>query len=178
MRLLFIGLVALVGCNSDSLAVGQDKLDGGSPDFAGSFCGSTSARIELNGTRSDTPVVQGTQIILNCCSAGRFEWVTAKIATPIFVEWRQAGLMAYPATVDLANLPSRWNVTVYAGCVGGEPGCTPSDTYASGLTGTLSLTGTSSEPKMSVCLGARDASSGAHPAVHALDVWSPPITPE
>ncbi len=200
MRIVALSLLALAGCGHDAITGLGDLGAGGdlaSPDLAtavdgavaaldlaaavdlGGFCGDpNSARIDLNGMLANSPSVSASPIILNCCDAAEIDFVSMQIATPISIGWRhQVGQGPNPPVVlDLANLPSGWSVSVRSGCVASQPNCTPTDSYTSGITGTLTIDGNPGAWKMTACASVVEPQGNPHPVIHTLDLWTPTVT--
>jgi hypothetical protein len=148
---------------------------------AGGFCADpNSARLALNGVVAESPAASASEVFLNCCEAGVIRVVTARFTDAIAVSWRHqlgASTTNIPVTLDLANLPPEWSVTLTDGCDPTMSSCTPTDQYASGMTGTLHIERTpSGQLRMSVCLDASEPASMPHPVVHSLQLWVPPVT--
>jgi len=165
-------------------------LDGGpcgpadaAPDDAlAAFCTGTSAHMIANGIDSH-PAVTGTWLPLNCCDAAEFVVVTATVPVslvPIVVMWRaQVGSPTeVPATIDLANPPQGWGVQVDVGCDPAQGSCNPApDSYATGFTGTLQVSRTSSGTyDMSLCLSVAEPAGTPHPILHSLQLYAPHVT--
>lgn len=127
----------------------------------------------VNGIES-YPVVSGRAIPWSCCLGGEFQAITATFAWPIAVTWRNTDF-ALPATLDLANLPRGWGVQVFVGCPMAAPCTSPPDSYSSGLTGTLQVSGTIGGYDMSLCLSLAESPSSPHPLVHKLDLYVPHV---
>ncbi len=149
-------------------------------DSASAFCADpNSARIALNGVVAASPAASATELYLNCCESAVIRVVTARFTDAISVMWRhQVGsLPTFPVTLDLANLPAGWSVSVLDGCDPTMSSCMPGDRYDSGLTGTLYVERTAAgQLRMSTCLDASEPASMPHPLIHSLQLWVPPIT--
>ena len=149
-----------------------------SPDMA-SFCGDpNSGRIELNGMLAASPVVNAYSLPLNCCDAAEVDLQSAQIATPIVVMCRhQVGQGPNPpVTLDLANLPPGWSVTVMSGCLAMQPACVPTDVLSTGLTGTLTISGNPLAYQMSLCLDGMEDPVHPQPVIHSIKLWTGVVT--
>ncbi len=182
MRAALVSLLALAGCNEGALMLGgdggADLATTSSPDLAG-FCGDPSSpRAEVNGMLANSPAPLAKALFLNCCDAAEVSLVSMQLKEPLVLTWRhQVGSMPnLPATLDLAHLPAGWTVTLYSGCSPSQPGCTPTDSYDSGLTGTLTVSGGGASYQMSACLSASETPANKHPVLHAVRVWIPTQT--
>jgi hypothetical protein len=161
-----------------SLALPDAEKDAKSslPDAAlSAFCSGETSRMIVNGIES-YPAVSGRAIPLDCCEGGEFQAITETFVWPIAVIWRNMNFVL-PATLDLANLSNAWSVQVFAGCDPMNYLCTtpPADSYSSGLTGTLQVSGGLSGYDMSLCLSLAESPSSPHPVVHALDLYVPQV---
>jgi hypothetical protein len=147
-------------------------------DLSG-FCGDpASPRIELNGMLAASPAVIGHALALNCCDAAELVVDSMQISTRIAVLWRhQVGQGPNPPiTLDLANLPAGWGVSIMSGCDPTLPNCQPTDIMNSGITGTLTIDGTFAAYQMSACLQAADSAADPHPVIHSIQFWTPTVT--
>jgi hypothetical protein len=174
-----VALAALSACNRAALApAGDGGADLASPGPG--FCGdSNSARAEVNGMLAVSPSVTAQLAALNCCDAAELSFVSAQLNEPLVVFWRhQVGAMpTAPATLDLANLPAGWGVSLASGCTSLQTGCMPTDRFDSGLTGSLTINRTAGGGyQMSVCLGAMEAAAAPHPLLHTVRLWSPQVS--
>ena len=147
------------------------------PDFGASAfsCGDpTSAHAELNGMYAISPAVSARELFLNCCEGASVDLISMQLATPLRLMWeQQVGNPGPPITLDLASLPKGWSVTVQ-NC-GGTSFCTPTDSYTSGLTGTLTITGAPGQGyTMTACVSAVEDPGSPHPVIHDLRMWVPP----
>jgi hypothetical protein len=166
-RVLFVSLL-VAGCNQGALAPAEADLG------IGNFC-SGPARVQMNGMTAESPSVTGRLMILNCCEAAEFDFVSQQISEPLFFAWRHFGGTEPkpPATLDLTNLPQGWMGTLYSGCSPSSPGCTPSDLLTNGLSGSLTVNGGGQAGfQMSVCL---NAVAEGHPVLRSVRLWSPTI---
>jgi hypothetical protein len=120
------------------------------------------------------PAVSGRALPLSCCLGGEFQAITETFAWPIAVTWRNTDFVL-PATLDLANLPRTWGVQVFVGCPMAAPCSSPPDSYTSGLTGTLQVSGSISSYDMSLCLSLAESPSSPHPLVHTLKLYAPHV---
>ncbi len=188
-----VAWLALAGCNATGLTSNNDGAtandgaatgDGGAdlrasnPDLAG-FCGNPSSpRIEVNGMLAASPAVTATLNALNCCDSAQLEVISMQIPQPIALVWRHnvGQPPNTPTTIDLANVPSSWTVTVYSGCSPTQPGCTPTDTYTTDLAGSLTVSGNGASYQMSTCMTATESAANPHPVLHSLRLWVPTIT--
>ena len=169
--------------NVDQRPVGEMDM-AASRDMAasadmGAFCGNpNSARVLLNGMLAASPSVVAMPLILNCCDGATMQVISMQVATPLTLLWRhQVGQGPNPpVTLDLANLPLGWSVTLYSGCNPTQPNCQPSDQYSSGLTGTLTVAGNGGSYQMSTCLEAIEDPGNPHPVIHSLRFWSPTVS--
>jgi hypothetical protein len=145
-----------------------------SPD-AGSnaFCSGETSHMVVNDIES-YPAVSGRALPLSCCLGGEFQAITETFAWPIAVTWRNTDFVL-PATLDLANLPRTWGVQVFVGCPMAAPCTSPPDSYTSGLTGTLQVSGSISSYDMSLCLSLAESPSSPHPLVHTLQLYAPHV---
>ncbi|MEI8257145.1 MAG: hypothetical protein WCJ30_15840 [Deltaproteobacteria bacterium] len=185
-------LCLLTGCAqtiSPAWQDGGDAVDGARdavtadtvhPGDASAFCADpNSARMALNGVVAESPSPSASELFLNCCDSGAIRLITARFIDVISVVWRhQLGQgSGLPVTLDLANLPAGWSVSVLDGCDPTMATCTPVDRYDSGLTGTLRIERTAAgQLRMSTCLDASEPASMPHPVIHSLQLWVPPIT--
>lgn len=199
MRYLVLAALCTLGCNQSALTVGDGGSGGdasGGGDAAltdsgaidlrsfggadlGGFCGDpNSPRIEVNGMLAASPATTASALFLNCCDAAELQYISMQIPEPIVFGWRHnaAAPPDLPVTLDLANLPSSWSVVVYSRCSPTQPGCTPDDTYNSGLAGTLTVSRNGGGYQMSVCAEVSEPAGSPHPVVHTLRLWSPTIT--
>jgi hypothetical protein len=183
------GAVDVCRCMNGSWACQVSLLDGGTCGLtdAGAdgslpaFCTGQFPRMLANGNESN-PGVSGTVLPLNCCDAAEFVVVTQTVPmelVPIVVSWRaQVGPgTGLPATIDLANPPQGWAVTVDVGCDPNQSHCVPPDSYDSGFTGTLQVSRTSAGGyDMTLCLAVAESAGEPHPLLHALELYAPNIT--
>jgi hypothetical protein len=188
----------------DDLAAAD--LGGSPFDLGGFCGDPNSARAELNGVLAASPAVSATlvalnccdaatmefismqlptpivlmcsMVALNCCDAATMEFISMQLPTPIVLMWRhQVGQGPNPPlTIDLANPPSGWSVSVFSGCDPTQPNCQPSDSYSLGLTGSLTVSFTGASFQMSTCLSAAEDNAHPHPVIHSLLLWSPLVT--
>jgi hypothetical protein len=146
------------------------------PDAALSdFCSGPTSHMVVNGIES-YPAVSGNAIPYDCCEGGEFQAIAETFVWPIWVTWRNTDFVL-PATLDLANLPNAWGVQVFVGCDPMNYLCTtpPVDSYTSGLTGTLQVSGKISGYDMSLCLSVAESSDSPHPLVHSLALYVPNV---
>jgi hypothetical protein len=158
----------LLGCNQGALAPTDPDLG------SGNFCNGP-ARVQLNGVTADSPAVTGRLMFLDCCEAAEFDVVSQQISEPLFFAWRHQvnSQPVPPTTLDLADLPQGWMVTLYSGCSPTSPGCTPSDLLSSGFSGRLTVSGVGQAGShMSVCL---NAVAEGHPVLRTVQLWSPTV---
>jgi hypothetical protein len=143
------------------------------------FCSGDSPRLVVNGAPS-SPTVTGAMIPYDCCDGGRFDVTSPEFALPIVFSWRRTSSSAwvYPATADLANLPTGWSVQLYAGCNPASSSCSgSSDYYTTGFEGTLQLASSGSYVfDMSLCLHVQEPAASPHTIVHSMDLYAPHIT--
>jgi hypothetical protein len=145
-----------------------------SPDGSPSaFCSGATSHMVVNDIES-YPVVSGRAIPLDCCEGGAFQVTTDTFAWTIAVTWRNTDFVL-PATLDLANLPRTWGVQVFVGCPTSAPCASPPDSYTSGLSGTLQVSGKIDGYDMSLCLSVAESPSSPHPVVHTLDLYAPNV---
>jgi len=141
---------------------------------ANAFCSGETNHMVVNGIES-YPAVNGAVIPYDCCEGGDLQAITETFLWPITVTWRNTNF-ALPATLDLANLPTTWGVQVLVGCPTLPASCiSPVDSYTSGLTGTLQVSGTIGSYDMSLCLSLAESPSSPHPVVHKLDLYVPHV---
>jgi hypothetical protein len=146
------------------------------PDAGSSaFCSGELNHMVVNGIES-YPAVSGAVIPYDCCEGGELQAITETFLWPIAVAWRNTNFVL-PATLDLANLPTTWSVRVFVGCDPMKYLCTtpPLDSYSSGLTGTLQVSGTIGSYDMSLCLSLAESPSSPHPLVHTLELYAPHV---
>jgi hypothetical protein len=178
-------------------AAEPQPADVGSPDAAGdvspeaarevppfvvdgalaSFCSGDLPRMVVNGIESN-PAVTGKMIPYDCCDGGEFDVTTQTFSYPIVVPWRRMASAAfrYPASVDLASLPSDWSVRVVAGCDPIQSSCGgPGDGYTTGIEGVLEVDGGGSQFDMSLCLHVVEPAGSSHPLIHTLDLYAPHV---
>lgn len=139
------------------------------------FCSGPTSHMVVNGIES-YPAVSGNAIPYDCCEGGEFQAITETFNWPIAVTWRNTDF-ALPATLDLANLPKSWGVQVFVGCDPMNYLCTtpPADSYTSGLTGTLQVSGKIAGYDMSLCLSVAESPDSPHPLAHRLDLYVPQV---
>ena len=149
----------------------SNEVQSASPD-ASAFCSGETSHMVVNGIES-YPVVSGSVLPLSCCEGGELQAVTDTFAWTITVRWSNASFVL-PATLDLANLPRGWSVEVRIGCpLMPTPCISPPDGYASGLTGTLQVSGAIVNYDMSLCLSLAEPPGSPHLLVHTLDLYVP-----
>ena len=153
----------------------SNEVQSPAPDGAlGAFCSGATSHMVVNGIES-YPAVSAAMIPYDCCEGGEMQAMTETFLWPIRVTWRNTDFVL-PATVDLANLPKTWGVQVLVGCPSLPASCTsPPDSYASGLSGTLQVSGTIGNYDMSLCLSLADSASSPHPLVHSLELYVPQV---
>lgn len=164
----------------DALSV-ADASEGGD---MGDFCGNqNSAQVEVNGIVAASPAVSATPLYLNCCDGAAIEAMSQQLPatmTPVVLEWQHTlsgSGTNLPVTLDLAHLPEGWLVTVSTGCGPMETGCSLSDTFTMGLTGTLTIsTDAAGNYTMSTCMTATESADSPHTVVHSLKLWAPTVT--
>jgi hypothetical protein len=165
-----------LGDVAPGLADAANEVPSSLPD-AGliAFCGGPTSHMAVNGIES-YPAVSGRAIPFNCCEGGEFQVITETFNWPITVIWRNTDFVL-PATLDLANLPKSWGVQVFVGCDPMNYLCTtpPADSYTSGLTGTLQVSGKIAGYDMSLCLSVAESPDSPHPLVHSLDLYVPQV---
>jgi len=128
----------------------------------------------VNGIES-YPAVSGRMIPYDCCEGGEIRAITETFLWSITVTWRNTDFVL-PATLDLANLPKTWGVQVLVGCPSTPAPCiSPPDSYTSGLSGTLQVSGGIGSYDMSLCLSLAESPSSPHPLVHTLDLYMPHV---
>jgi hypothetical protein len=137
----------------------------GATDLGG-FCSGSSARAEVNGMLAASPAPNANLLFLSCCEAAEISLVSMQLREPLLVTWRHFVNQPpnLPATLDLANLPQGWAVSLSTGCTTSTTGCTPTKRYESGLAGSLTVSGDLNGYQMSVCL-----------SVDRIRVWVPSI---
>jgi hypothetical protein len=141
---------------------------------ASTFCSGELNHMVVNGIES-YPAVSAAMIPYDCCEGGEMQAMTETFLWPIRVTWRNTDFVL-PATVDLANLPKTWGVQVLVGCPSLPASCvSPPDSYASGLSGTLQVSGGIGNYDMSLCLSLADSASSPHPLVHSLELYVPHV---
>jgi hypothetical protein len=165
--------VALDG--SPGLPDASTEVQSPSPDDSlSAFCSGEFSRMVVNGIES-YPAVSGGVIGYNCCEGGKLQALTETILWSITVQWQNATFVL-PATLDLANLSPGWRVDVLVGCPPLPALClSPPDSYFSGLTGTLQVSGTIGGYDMSLCLSLAESPDSPHPLVHSLDLYVPNV---
>jgi hypothetical protein len=190
MRHLLVALL-LAGCNQAALGTGSDggvdlravdlaaaDLTGRPVDLAG-FCGDPSSpRVDFNSFVANSPSVMARLDALNCCDAAELDVISMQIPQSLVLWWRhQVGQGPNPPlTLDLANLPAGWSVTLQTGCGPLDPGCQPTDRYDSGLEGSLTIAGNGAAYQMSACVSAAEPAATPHPVLHSARLWAPTIT--
>lgn len=140
-----------------------------------SFCTGDLSHMVVNGIESH-PAVTARTIALDCCDAGELALNTATFVYPIVVAWRaQVGATSqFPATVDLASLPTGWSIQVIAGCQSSMSSCNPPpDRYTAGLEGVLQVSRASPGYNAGLCLHVQEPTASPHPIVHTLDLYVP-----
>jgi hypothetical protein len=145
---------------------------------ASAFCSDpTTPQLAVNGVVAASPAVMATANALNCCDSATIRVDTQQFSSPIFVTWRSpAGMSVGSPTVDLANLPAGWMVSVVDGCDPLQPGCVPEDRYDTGLTGSLTIArNAAGQLLMTTCLAVAETQSAPHPVVHSLQLWAPSV---
>ncbi len=142
------------------------------PDLT-TFCTGGAARMMVNGVDA-TPTVKGKVVPYDCCRGGQFELTSASLAQPISVWWQaQTSAFSGVSKVDLAKPPTGWTVAVETGC-SSLASC--SDSYTSGLTGSLAISiGKSAMYDMSLCLHVQETVDSPRPTLHALDLFVPRV---
>ena len=80
-----------------------------------------------------------------------------------------------PVNLDLANLPMGWGVTVWSGCDPTQANCRPDDSYTSGFTGTLQVSGAPGAFQTALCLSVTEGMANPHPFLHSLHLETPPV---
>jgi hypothetical protein len=167
-----------------SADVARDAREAGPdlPPFAvdgalAGFCSGDSPRLVVNGTPS-SPTVNGAMIPYDCCDGGQFNVSSPDFALPIVFSWRRQSSSAwlYPATADLANLPTGWSVQFYAGCNPISSSCSgSSDYYTTGFEGTLQLAYAAATFDMSLCLHVQEPAASPHTIIHSMDLYAPHV---
>jgi hypothetical protein len=141
------------------------------------FCSGDSPRLVINGAAS-SPTVTGAMIPYDCCDGGQFNVTSPAFALPIVFSWRRMSSSAwvYPATADLANLPTGWSVQFYAGCNPLSSSCTgSSDYYTTGFEGTLQLASSAVTVDMSLCLHVQETAAAPHSIIHSMELYAPHV---
>jgi hypothetical protein len=141
------------------------------------FCSGDSSRLVVNGTALSSTVT-GAMIPYDCCDGGQFNVTSPTFALPIVFSWRRMSSSAwvYPATADLANLPTGWSVQFYAGCNPTSSSCSgSSDYYTTGFEGTLQLASSAGTVDMSLCLHLQEPAASPHSIIHSLDLYAPHV---
>jgi hypothetical protein len=172
---MLLGITA--GCGDRALPGDDDggAVDGGGVVALAQYC-SGGSRMDVNG--QETPVTVTGRASL---PAYANEEATV-VFTPaggdglrILVTWHatDASGSATPARLDLAALPAPWSVTVYAGCSPGETGCSaPKDVVASGLQGSLAISGAFPDYQMTLCLESDEPPTDPRPELHSVRLWA------
>ena len=157
----WLPLVLLCGCNDGALP----SSDGGD------FC-SGPTHIEVNGHLSASPAVSVMPLFLDCCEAQIVTFTSQQLSNQISLEWRvQVGAQpGVPGTVDLAQRPSGWGVSIASDCAPQTGSC--SDSLSQNLSGTLTIAGDfQSGFSASGCITATEEM--AHPILHTIRLWMP-----
>jgi len=182
-RACWLGLLVSLGCNGAPLSMNSvadlGSADQGSADLArGPFCSDVrSPRAEVNGMLAVSPSVSAHADILNCCNAASIEVISMQLTETLALRWRQAvgpTKGPNPITLDLAQLPAGWNVSLEANC---DATGVCADRYTSGLTGTLTV----DQPPggvvtMSACVDVAEPNNAPHPLLHVVHLWVPSVT--
>lgn len=153
----------------------SNEVQSSSPDGSlSAFCSGPTSHMVVNGIES-YPVVNGGVIGYSCCAGGEIQAITETFPWSITVRWRNTDFVL-PAALDLANLPKTWSVEVLVGCPPLPALCaSPPDSYFSGLTGTLQVSGKIVRYDMSLCLSLAESPSSPHPLVHTLQLYAPQV---
>ncbi len=154
----------------------DSNVDGGAP-----LCTTGSQRrMEINGVVSETASVAAMAMFLSCCDAAAIQFTSARFTDSLAIVWRvQVGSMpALPTTVDVANLPRGWSVEVWAGCSPATTGCTPTDRFDTGLTGSLTVARTDATGtyRMNACVSFNENPAAPHASIHSLRLASGEVT--
>jgi hypothetical protein len=144
-------------------------------------CSGDAPFLSVNGQTVTSPAVTAKPLYLDCCNAAAFEIDSQQLAAdavPLVFSWIAPAGAQTQGTVDLAHAPNGWRqLELASGCPADTTfHCKKTDTWTSGLDGTLNVESTGGQAtRMSVCLATEDASSSTHPVLKQVRLYVPPM---